>query len=300
MLAMQHLDTDRLAALADEPATAPEAEHLAACVVCRRELEAFATLIDLAHRDGQAGLDPDLPAPLPLTSWDALGLALRAEGLVKSVRTTGTHAVPAAAKPEVHVTRSTGVWWRRAAASIALVAGGAAFGRLTAPRAVDTPVAPQVAALPQTVPTPAPAPDSAATGSRSSLGLSDTLPVAGELPRSAAASSPQVASFDPDAPLTLTGPRQAMQVLTRAQRDYQRAAAYLAEHDTATVTGTPQVLRARLAALDEVMPKVRQALYEAPQDPMLNQYYLTTYEARESTLRQLARALPVGVRLNGF
>jgi hypothetical protein len=60
------------------------------------------------------------------------------------------------------------------------------------------------------------------------------------------------------------------------------------------------MLRARLAALDEVMPKVREALYEAPQDPMLNQYYLTTYEARESTLRQLARALPVGMRLNGF
>ena len=34
---MQHLDTDRLAALADESPTAEESAHLATCVACRRE-----------------------------------------------------------------------------------------------------------------------------------------------------------------------------------------------------------------------------------------------------------------------
>ena len=34
---MLHLDADRLAALADEPPTPEEREHLAACAACARE-----------------------------------------------------------------------------------------------------------------------------------------------------------------------------------------------------------------------------------------------------------------------
>jgi hypothetical protein len=94
---------------------------------------------------------------------------------------------------------------------------------------------------------------------------------------------------------------EATGALVRAQRDYQRAAAWLAVHDTTGAEpGAPDALRARLAALDEVMPSVRQALREAPQDPVLNQVYLTTYDVRENTLRQLSRAMPVGVRLEGY
>jgi hypothetical protein len=93
---------------------------------------------------------------------------------------------------------------------------------------------------------------------------------------------------------------QAAAVLTRAQRDYQRAAAFLAEHDSTSAVGSSEVLRARLAALDDVMPRVREALNEAPQDPVLNQVYLSAYDVRESTLRQLGRALPVGARVNGY
>ena len=52
--------------------------------------------------------------------------------------------------------------------------------------------------------------------------------------------------------------------------------------------------------LDEVIPRVQQALYDAPQDPVLSQYYQATYEARETTLRQLGRSLPVVVRLTGY
>jgi hypothetical protein len=199
----------------------------------------------------------------------------------------------------LHVTRPS-AGWRRAAASVALLVGGAALGRLSAASAAPEPIRiPDVVATASSTPAarPAPttpAPDTTATRAGTSVGLSDTIPVAGET-RAAYASAQ-----GSDGPLTFGSTRQALQVLTRAQRDYQSAAAYLAEHDTTTTVGNPQMLRARLAALDEVMPKVREALYEAPQDPMLNQYYLTTYEARESTLRQLARALPVGMRLNGF
>ena len=31
-----------------------------------------------------------------------------------------------------------------------------------------------------------------------------------------------------------------------------------------------------------------------------DQYYQNTYDARETTLRQLGRALPVGVRISGY
>jgi hypothetical protein len=59
--------------------------------------------------------------------------------------------------------------------------------------------------------------------------------------------------------------------------------------------------RTRLAALDNVMTEIRGALKEAPEDPVINQYYLTTVSAREATLRQLGTTLrPDGVSLNRF
>jgi len=49
-----------------------------------------------------------------------------------------------------------------------------------------------------------------------------------------------------------------------------------------------------------VMTEVRQALREAPQDPVINQYYQATVGAREATLRQLGTTLPAGAKLNRF
>jgi hypothetical protein len=49
------------------------------------------------------------------------------------------------------------------------------------------------------------------------------------------------------------------------------------------------------------MAEIRGALKEAPQDPVINQYYLQTVGAREATLRQLGTTLrPAGVKLNRF
>jgi len=45
---------------------------------------------------------------------------------------------------------------------------------------------------------------------------------------------------------------------------------------------------------------VGKALNDAPYDPVINGYYLTTVGQREATLRQLNTALPVGMRLTSY
>jgi hypothetical protein len=88
---------------------------------------------------------------------------------------------------------------------------------------------------------------------------------------------------------------------TQAQTVYQNASVFLAQHDT-TVAGSesPSAMRTRLAALDRVSHAMREALADAPYDPVINDYYLTTLGQREATLRQLNTALPAGLRVNSF
>lgn len=94
---------------------------------------------------------------------------------------------------------------------------------------------------------------------------------------------------------------EALVALTDAQREYHRASAFLAAHDTASHgIDESDRYRARLAALDQLAETSRQALYAAPADPVLNQYYLSALGAREATIRQIGRALPVGMRLTRF
>ena len=92
----------------------------------------------------------------------------------------------------------------------------------------------------------------------------------------------------------------AMQTLQRAQQDYERAALYLASHDTSTTEGASEAYRTTLAALDEMAETSLRALSEAPADPIINQVYFTTLGARNMTLGKLATALPVGSRLSRF
>ena len=58
--------------------------------------------------------------------------------------------------------------------------------------------------------------------------------------------------------------------------------------------------RARLAALDGMVSVSRAALYEAPADPVINQYYLATLGAREATMRQIGRTLPAGTQVTPY
>lgn len=91
-----------------------------------------------------------------------------------------------------------------------------------------------------------------------------------------------------DAPLTIAS---AMALLDHAQRDYERASLWLAANDS--MPQPSEVYRARLAALDDMMAASRAALRDVPQDPVLNQYYLSAWAAREATLQQLGATLPV-------
>jgi hypothetical protein len=92
--------------------------------------------------------------------------------------------------------------------------------------------------------------------------------------------------------------QQASDVLYRAQRDYERASLWLAANDS-TVHDS-DVYRARLAALDQMMAASRAALRDAPQDPVLNHYFLAAYTAREATLQALGGTLPVDKSLERY
>jgi len=104
-----------------------------------------------------------------------------------------------------------------------------------------------------------------------------------------------------DTTVTFHSTAEAISVLQRAERDYRMAMMYLAGQDTITpVADDPAIYRARLAALDEMAGVALDAVHQAPQDPMMNRYYLTTLGARDATLRQLGERLPENVQLVGF
>ena len=91
----------------------------------------------------------------------------------------------------------------------------------------------------------------------------------------------------------------ARATLNSAEEVYSGALLWLAAHDSALA---PRQLggseaaatnyRQRLEVLDAAMATARRALYEAPDDPVMNRYYLATLGAREVTLRRLTTVLP--------
>ncbi|MEP7001209.1 MAG: hypothetical protein ABI969_12065 [bacterium] len=152
------------------------------------------------------------------------------------------------------------------AAGLLLVAGGAMLGRISA----------GVRALP----------DSSVTqtaSAASSTGLTQT----------SATTSPNSVVFG--------SAKEARAAQQRSELLYQQAAAFLARVDTTGAgSGSPVAYRSRLAALDQMISTTREAMREAPHDPVINGYYLTTLGQREATLRQLNTALPASLRVNSF
>jgi hypothetical protein len=244
---MSHLSTDRLTAIADETPTPDEATHLAGCWDCRAEVAAYRRLARMAAMT---------PVPNePLTAWSQLGPQLRAAGLIVDATAPQAHApatVPGGAAVVALPQRTPPAmrWAMRIAAGLALLVGGGAVGRVTAP-------------------TP---------------GFDPTL----------------VPAMNPVA--SYASPDDAVRALTVAQQQYQSAAAFLASQDTTSrfIGLNRDTYEARLAALDEIAALTRAALYRAPQDPMLNQYYLTTLGAREATLRELGASMPDSRRLERY
>ena len=110
---MSHLPDERLAALYDEPPTSAELAHLASCERCAAERMAYRTLRDLASGEQRIGA--------PLTDWESLAPALRADGVID----TGEWRV--ARRP-----RRFGGGWTQAAAAAFIAIGGITYGRYSA------------------------------------------------------------------------------------------------------------------------------------------------------------------------
>ncbi len=279
-LSTPHLDAERLAAFDHEPFTDAELAHLTTCASCRAEREAVARLVDLAHGVlvAEAAAENAGQTAPRLVSWEQIAAGLAREDGARDVLAAHAAATATASSAAVHSASveslpargSRGAGFRSqlstrlqfAAAAALLLATGATFGRLTGPSSNGLSLA-----------------RASQEAVAESLGLS-----AGARP---VANTNGFASVE-----------EASTVLERAQRDYERASLWLAANDT--VQHDSEVFRARLAALDQMMAASRAALRDAPQDPVLNQYYLAAYTAREATLQQLMGTLPVNKTIERY
>jgi hypothetical protein len=87
----------------------------------------------------------------------------------------------------------------------------------------------------------------------------------------------------------------------QSQALYQSATAFLAAQDTSIrAVDSPAAIRTRLAALDRATQAIGQALDDAPYDPVINGYYLSTLGLREATLRQLNMVMPASMRITSY
>ncbi|HET7190068.1 MAG TPA: hypothetical protein VFI52_18075 [Gemmatimonadaceae bacterium] len=168
---------------------------------------------------------------------------------------------PAASTPVRRVARISTRWPLQAAAGLLLMAGGAMLGRAS----VGADVIP---------------------GDTARVATATSAPVH----KATAASDSVFRSID-----------EARAAQRRSEQLYQQAVAYLARYDSSAVDdGSPVAYKSRLAALDRVISATSEAMREAPHDPVINGYYLTTLGQREATIRQLNTALPQSLRLDSF
>ena len=259
---MSHLSSERLAELADGEPTVAEAEHLAACANCAAERSAHRRLLSMA-------LDERDRIASPLTQWSTLATKLREHGIIAddyAAPTAVETSVVPIARPRAH--RRAWLVGLRVAAGLVFAAGFGALGRMSA-GASAAPSTKEVATL----------------ANRVFRGSTQQL----------------MPSVFGDQRSPFNSVEEALATLETSQRNYDRAVAFIAVHDsTVQSPDAGEVFRTRLAALDEMAETSRQALSMAPADPVLNQYYLSTLGAREVTLRQLGSVLPPGTRLTRF
>jgi hypothetical protein len=259
---MLHLSSERLAELADGEPTVAEAEHLAACAVCATERSAHKRLLSMAWDERDR-------VAQPLTQWSTLAAQLREQGIISDEYTepvtVETNVIPIT-QPRAH--RRAWLAGLRVVAGLVFAAGFGALGRMSA-GADATPSSREMATL----------------ASRIFRGTTEQV-----MPRGFG---------EPSSPFGTV--EDALAALETSQRNYDRAVAFIAAHDsTVQSPDAGDVFRTRLAALDEMAETSRQALSVAPTDPVLNQYYLSTLGAREVTLRQLGSVLTPGKRVARF
>jgi hypothetical protein len=301
---MQHLTTEALARLLDEPPGGEEAAHLETCAACQVELEALrrqsaalGRLADAPH------LDP------PEEAWTSLEARLRRERLLGPAGASGRLArgwrayVP-------------GSRLLRIAAALLLYAGGAATGLALRPALSRSPE-PAPPSTAQGTPAavarsgagparPAPATAAGETGSPAAgPALAGRAPAPASRERAADLGTGDMAlgagAPDYSGPVAAPGrrprlrplpdvadattPEEAIQAVRAAENRYLQAYARYTE-----LTGAPQADDpvARAAALESIVLITRPALDHAPADPVINAYHLTAVAQRDAALRQIA------------
>jgi hypothetical protein len=262
---MQHLSPERIAALVDEPTTLDERSHLEQCARCRADFVAVRRIV------AAAASERDRPIA-PLLSWQQLSGALHAEGVLAPTR-AAMIAAPSEVRPILSAPSlmappreiRAGRGWQRVAgmatAAALLVTAGVVGGRMTSGM------------------------------SRRGGGSEGAAAIAGAQPGMSLATMTPVAQY--------RTPDDARATLHTAEEVYSGALLWLAAHDSALAPRQPggsqaaaSDYRQRLEVLDAAMATARRALYEAPDDPVMNRYYLATLGAREVTLRRLTTVLP--------
>lgn len=199
---------------------------------------------------------------LPLSRWESIASALAADG---APDTSSAIAIEPYLRSDARQHRPR---FRRmplqAAAAVLLLVGGVIAGRASS----GAPPLP-----------PAPVSD------------------IGSQPEASVNSSTTSASLANADSVRFVSIEEARLAQLRAEAVYQRAAAFLAEYDsTGAGDGSPMVYRSRLTALDQMEVIQREAMRQAPHDPVINGYYLTTLGQREATLRQLNAVLPASLK----
>jgi predicted anti-sigma-YlaC factor YlaD len=277
---MQHLELQRVASFDHEPPTIDELAHLAACRFCRDERAAMHELSQMA-----AHLLTDTPeVVLPsLTNWERLSLELRAEGLLTSAPSadvaaanSGKSAYMATGKVLPFVTAvaratdtntSADSWAARVKPRNRVEwwrVAAAALMLVGAGGALGRVSAGATAF-------PGASGGGVATASIASMGLGST---------------------------GFSSLNEAKNVLDKSQRDYEHASLWLAVNDTARQSS--DLVRRRLAALDQMVAASHSGLAESPNDPVLQHYDFAARAMREATLQQLGGALPVGRSIERF
>ena len=207
---MLHLSSERLAELADGEPTVAEAEHLAACAICATERSAHQRLLSLA------GDERDRIAP-PLTDWSTLSARLRERAA--SFRTMSPRPISRrhrrrAVRRSRRPHRRAWLAGLRVAAGLVFAVGFGALGRMSA-GAVGR-----------------------ARRAGSDRALSDSL-----AERRARRHPPMLLGRE----LAVQRPsRTALAALETSQRNYDRAVAFIAAHDS---TGSRRK-RAKCSARD--------------------------------------------------
>jgi len=267
-MGMSHLSPERIAALVDEPATGVERTHFEQCAHCRADFVAMRRIVEAAGAERARPITPLVP-------WQQLSGALREEGLLAaprvalSVSSAPVEVRSIASAPSVTSSRHelparrVRRWMRAVGMAVAaglLVTTGVLGGRLSVTRD-DRSAVPLAAAM------------TSAQAVTPGMRLTNAA---------------QFRTAD-----------EARATLHSAEQIYSGALLWLAAHDSALaprqLAGSEAAAmnyRERLEVLDAAMATARRALYEAPDDPVMNRYYLATLGAREVTLRRLTTVLP--------